>query len=67
MKALDKTRRLRRELRMEAQDDRILQMTENVLPKRIKKACQDAGLTGTFSGFSSRNGMAQDLNPLRRQ
>ena len=61
MKALDKTRRLRRELRMEAQDDRILQMTENVLPKRIKKACQDAGLTATFSGFSSRNGMAQDL------
>ena len=61
MKALDETRRIRRELRMDAKDDRILQMTENALPKHIQKACHAAGLTGTFGGYSPRNGMAQNL------
>ena len=61
MKALDETRTIRRELRMDAKDDRILQMTEKALPKNIPKACHAAGLTGTFGGFSPRNGMAQDL------
>ena len=61
MKALDETRRIRRELRMDAKDDRILQMTADALPKHIPKACHAAGLTGTFGGFSPRNGMAQDL------
>ena len=61
MKALDEIRRIRRELRMEAKDDRILKMTENALPKHIQKVCHAAGLTGTFGGFSPRNGMIQDL------
>ena len=61
MKALDEIRRTRRELRMDAPDERILQMTENSLPKHIPKACHAAGLTGAFGGFSPRNGMAQDL------
>ena len=61
MKALDETRRIRRELRMNAKDDRIFQMEEKHLRVRIKKVCQDAGLTGTFSGYSPRNGMEQDL------
>ena len=61
MKALDEIRRIRRDLRMDAKDDRILQMTENALYKHIQKACHAAGLTGIFGGFSPRNGMAQDL------
>ena len=61
MKALDEIRRIRRELRMDAPDERILQMTENALPNHIQKACHAAGLTGAFGGFSPRNGMAQDL------
>ena len=61
MRALDETQRIRRKLRMDVKDDRILQTTDNALPKRIKKACHAAGLTGTFSGYSPRNGMEQDL------
>ena len=61
MRALDETRRLRKELKMVATDGRILQMKEYSIPKHIKKACRDAGLTGTFTGFSPRNGMAKDL------
>ena len=61
MKALDETSRIRGRLRMVATDDRILQMTENALPKHIKEACHAAGLIGTFNGFSPRNGMAKDL------
>ena len=62
MRALDEMRRIRRELRMDAKDDRILQITGNALYKHIKKACHAAGLTGNFGGFSPRNGMAQDLS-----
>ena len=61
MKALEETRRIRRELRVDDNDDSILQMTENSLPKHIRKACHAAGLIGTFSGFSPRNGMVKDL------
>ena len=61
MKALDEIRRIRRELRMDAPDERILQMTEKALPNHIQKACHAAGLIGAFGGFSPRNGMAQDL------
>ena len=46
---------------MNAKDDRIFQMEEKHLRVRIKIVCQDAGLTGTFSGYSPRNGMEQDL------
>ena len=47
--------------RMDAKDDRILQITDKALSERIQKACRAAGLTGTFGGFSPRNGMTQDL------
>ena len=61
MQALEAMRRIRQQLGSGAKDGRILQLTENALPKHIKKACAAAGLTGKFGGYSPRNGMEQDL------
>ena len=61
MQALEEMRRIRRQLGIDAKGGRILQLTENAVRKHIKKTCSAAGLTGTFYGYSPRNGMAQDL------
>ena len=61
MAALDEMRSMKRELGMDATDNRILQMNERQLRRHIQKACRAAGLKGNFGAFSPRDGMANDL------
>ena len=61
MRALDETQRIRRKLRMDVKDDRIIQMTTGQLKTQIERACQKAGLSGNFGAYSPRNGMENDL------
>ena len=63
MAALDSIRRIRHELGLDVDvtDERIFRMGVHKLRSHIKTACADAGLEGTFSPYSPRNGMEQDL------
>ena len=61
MNVIYEMRSIEHQLRIDATDERIFRLSADKLRLHIQKACEDAGLKGRFSGYSPRNGMAQDL------
>ena len=62
MAALDSMLKIKHSQGIDTQaDDRIFQLGRGSIDNHIKKACEQAGLTGRYGGHSCRIGMAQDL------
>ena len=61
MEALDEMCRIKKDLGMDATDDRIFQMSVQQLRRHIRNACEAAGLLGRYGATSPRIGMLMDL------